>query len=120
MICCGTKLQVADNSGAKIVECIHLYQMQKTASVGDFVLVSVKQTSPKTKVDRGGVYKALVVETRARLHRRDGTSVRFGRNAVVLFSPQGNPIGTRIHGCVTYELRRIQETKILSLASTVI
>jgi len=120
MIYPGTKLQVADNSGAKLVECIQLLQMQKTASVGDFLLISVKQVTPKAKIDRGGVYKALVVETRSGINRRDGTSVRFGRNAVVLFSPQGNPIGTRIHGCVTYELRRIQETKILSLASTVL
>ena len=120
MIQVGTKLQVSDNSGAKLVECIKVFKKMKTASIGDFILISVKQAIPKAKVDRGGIYKAIVTESRQGIHRRDGSCLRFGRNAVVLFSPQGNPIGTRIHGCVPYELRRVQEAKILSLASTVL
>jgi large subunit ribosomal protein L14 len=122
MIRVGTQLQVSDNSGAKLVECIKVLNKLQVASIGDFILISVKQTlsKQKTKVDRGGIYKALVVETRQGIQRKDGTRLKFGRNSVVLFSVQGNPLGTRIHGCVTYELRRIQEAKILSLASTVL
>jgi large subunit ribosomal protein L14 len=122
MIHIGTRLQVSDNSGAKIVECIKILNKLQSASIGDTIIISVKDTiaKQKSKVEKGGVYKALIVETVKGVRRKDGSSLKFGRNSVVILSPQGIPIGTRILGLVTYELRRKNHSKILSLASLVL
>jgi large subunit ribosomal protein L14 len=122
MIQIGTRLQVSDNSGAKIVECIKVLNKLKFASIGDIIIISVKDTIPKqkSKVEKGGIYKALIVETVQGAQRKDGSSIKFGRNSVVILSQQGIPIGTRILGLVTYELRKKNQSKILSLASHVV
>ena len=122
MIQIGTRLQVSDNSGAKSVECIKILNKLKSASIGDIIVISVKNTisKHKSKVDKGGIYKALIVETLNGAQRKDGSSIQFGRNSVVLLSQQGGPIGTRILGLVTYELRKKNQSKILSLASYVL
>jgi large subunit ribosomal protein L14 len=122
MIQIGTRLQVSDNSGAKVVECIKVLNNLKSASIGDIIVISVKDTIPKqkSKVEKGGVYKALIVETVQGTQRKDGSSIKFGRNSVVILSQQGIPIGTRILGLVTYELRKKNQSKILSLASYVL
>jgi large subunit ribosomal protein L14 len=125
MIHIGTRLQVSDNSGAKIVECIKVLnagRSPKSASIGDIIIVSVKETiaKQKSKVEKGGIYKALIVETVTGVQRKDGSVLKFARNSVVILSPQGTPIGTRILGLVTYELRKRNQSKILSLASLVI
>ena len=89
--------------------------------IGDIIVISVKEAiaKQKSKVEKGGVYKALIVETKKGVKRKDGSLVRFSQNAAILLSPQGNPIGTRILGRVTYELRKQNQTKVLSLASYV-
>jgi len=122
MIQVGTRLQVSDNSGAKLVECIKVLNNIKSAAIGDFIIISVKETiaKQKSKVEKGGVYKALIVETVKGIQRKDGSSIQFGRNSVVILSQQGIPIGTRILGLVTYELRKKNQSKILSLALDVI
>lgn len=122
MIHIGTRLQVSDNSGAKLVECIKILNKLPFASIGDTIVVSIKETiaKQKSKVDKGGVYKALIVETVNGVQRRDGSSLKFGRNSVVVLSSQGIPVGTRILGLVTYELRKRNQSKILSLASVVV
>ncbi len=122
MIHIGTRLQVSDNSGAKTVECIKILDKLQSASIGDTIIISVKDTiaKQKSKVEKGGIYKALIVETVKGIRRKDGSALKFGRNSVVILSPQGTPIGTRILGIVTYELRRKNQSKILSLASLVV
>jgi large subunit ribosomal protein L14 len=122
MIMIGTRLQVSDNSGAKIVECIKILNNLQSASIGDIIIVSVKETiaKQKSKVEKGGVYKAIIVETVKGVQRKDGSVLKFSRNSVVILSPQGAPIGTRILGLVTYELRKRNQSKILSLASIVV
>lgn len=128
MIHIGTRLQVSDNSGAKIVECIKVLKCsssggaRSSASIGDTIIVSVKETiaKQKSKVEKGGIYKALIVETVSGVQRKDGSLLKFARNSVVILSAQGTPIGTRILGLVTYELRKRNQSKILSLASLVV
>lgn len=125
MIQVGTRLDVSDNSGAKKVECIKILNrsgLGPSGSIGDQIIISVKETiaKQKSKVLKGGVYKALIVETVKGVQRKDGSGVQFNRNSVILLSQQGLPIGTRIQGFVTYELRKKNQSKILSLASTVI
>jgi large subunit ribosomal protein L14 len=122
MILVGTRLQVSDNSGAKIVECIKVLNKLQSASLGDIIIVSVKETiaKQKSKVEKGGVYKALIVETAQGLQRKDGSVIQFARNSVVILSAQGTPVGTRILGLVTYELRKRNQSKVLSLATTVV
>ena len=125
MILVGTQLNVSDNSGAKIIECIKILGKKSSsfASIGDIIVVSVKEITGKSKntrkVEKGGIYKALVIETKKGIKRKDGSILRFHRNAALLLSDQGNPIGTRILGNVTYELRKKNQTKVLSLASRV-
>lgn len=123
MIIIGSQLKVSDNSGAKIVECIKILGKKSNsfAMIGDIIVISVKEAiaKQKSKVEKGGVYKALIVETKKGVKRKDGSLVRFSQNAAILLSPQGNPIGTRILGRVTYELRKQNQTKVLSLASYV-
>lgn len=122
MIQVQTNLEVADNSGAKQVQCIKVIggSKRKVASVGDVIIVSVKKAIPRGKVKKGDVQRALIVRTAKEIHRPDGSSVRFDSNAVVLVNKDGEPIGTRIFGPVTRELRAKNYLKILSLAPEVI
>ena len=122
MIQVQTKLEVADNSGAHRVQCIRVLggTKRRTASVGDLIVVSVKEAIPRGRVKKGDLHKAVVVRTAKEIHRPDGTSIRFDRNAAVLITPQGEPIGTRIFGPVTRELRARQYMKIISLAPEVL
>ncbi len=107
MIQMQTNLDVADNSGARRVQCIKVLGGSKrmTASVGDVIVVSVKDAIPRGKVKKGDIHRAVIVRTAKEIRRPDGTTIRFDRNAAVLLSPQGEPIGTRIFGPVTRELR---------------
>ena len=122
MIQVQSNLEVADNSGAKQVQCIKVIggSKRKVASIGDVIIVSVKKAIPRGKVKKGDVQRALIVRTAKEIHRPDGSSVRFDTNAVVLVNKDGEPIGTRIFGPVTRELRAKNYLKILSLAPEVI
>jgi large subunit ribosomal protein L14 len=122
MIQMQTNLDVADNSGARRVECIKVLGGSKrmTAGVGDVIVVSVKDAIPRGKVKKGDVHRAVIVRTSKEIRRPDGSSIRFDRNAAVLLSPQGEPIGTRIFGPVTRELRAKKFMKIISLAPEVL
>ena len=117
-----TNLEVADNSGAKRVQCIKVLgsSMRRTATVGDVIVVSVKEAIPRGRVKKGDIHKAVIVRTKRDIHRPDGTSIRFDTNAAVLVNPQMEPIGTRIFGPVVRELRAKQHVKILSLAPEVL
>lgn len=122
MIQVETTLEVADNSGARQVQCIKVIggSKRKTASVGDVIIVSVKKAIPKGKVKKGDVQRALIVRTAKEIHRPDGSSIRFDTNAAVLVDKDGEPIGTRIFGPVTRELRAKNFVKIMSLAPEVL
>ena len=122
MIQSETKLNVADNTGAKIVECIKVLGGSKYryASVGDTIVVSVKAAIPNGKVKKGSVHRAVVVRTRKSIYRNDGSHVKFDNNAAVLTDEKGELIGTRIFGPVTRELRTKGHTKIISLAPEVL
>ena len=122
MIQVQTELQVADNTGAKRVECIKVLggSKRRYAGVGDLIVVSVKDALPNGKVKKGSVHKAVVVRVKKGIHRDDGSKVRFDNNAAVLTDDKGEPIGTRIFGPVTRELRSRGQMKIISLAPEVI
>ncbi|WP_407050649.1 50S ribosomal protein L14 [Methyloraptor flagellatus] len=122
MIQMQTNLDVADNSGAKRVMCIKVLggSMRKYASVGDIIVVSVKEAIPRGRVKKGDVMKAVVVRVSKDIRRPDGSVIRFDRNAAVLINNQKEPIGTRIFGPVPRELRAKNHTKILSLAPEVL
>ena len=117
-----TNLEVADNSGARRVQCIRVLggSKRKTASIGDVIVISVKEAIPRGRVKKGDVHKAVIVRTRMAIRRNDGSMVRFDRNAAVLISKEGEPIGTRIFGPVTRELRSKGYMKIISLAPEVL
>jgi large subunit ribosomal protein L14 len=117
-----TNLDVADNSGARRVMCIKVLggSKRKYASVGDIIVVSVKEAIPRGKVKKGDVMKAVVVRTAKDIRRADGSVIRFDRNAAVLINGQGEPIGTRIFGPDTRELRAKNHMKIVSLAPEVL
>ncbi len=117
-----TNLEVADNSGARRVMCIKVLggSKRKYASVGDIIVVSVKEAIPRGKVKKGDVMKAVVVRTAKDIRRADGSVIRFDRNAAVLSNAQGEPVGTRIFGPVTRELRAKNHMKIVSLAPEVL
>ena len=117
-----TELNVADNTGARIVECIKVLggSKRRYASVGDIIVVTVKDAIPNGKVKKGSVHKAVVVRTRKAIHRNDGSKVKFDNNAAVIIDDNGEPIGTRIFGPVTRELRTKGQTKIISLAPEVL
>ena len=121
MIQIQTELMVADNTGAKRVECIKVLggSKRRYASVGDIIVISVKDAIPKGKVKKGAVHKA-VVDAQEKGYRDDGSKVQFDTNAVVLTDDKGEPIGTRIFGPVTRELRSRGHTKIISLAPEVL
>ena len=122
MIQMQSNLDVADNSGAKRVQCIKVLggSKRRFASVGDIIVVSVKEAQPRARVKKGDVHRAVIVRTASDIRRADGTVIRFDRNAAVLISPQGEPIGTRIFGPVTRELRAKKFMKIISLAPEVL
>ena len=122
MIQVQTELNVADNTGAKRVECIKVLggSKRRFASIGDIIVVSVKDAIPKGKVKKGSVHKAVVVRTKKGIYRNDGSKVKFDNNSVVLTDDKGEPIGTRIFGPVTRELRSKGQTKIISLAPEVL
>ena len=122
MIQMQTNLEVADNSGARRVQCIKVLggSKRKTASVGDVIVVSIKDAIPRGRVKKGDVHRAVIVRTAFPIRREDGSVIRFDRNAAVLLSAQGEPIGTRIFGPVTRELRAKNFMKILSLAPEVL
>ncbi len=122
MIQMQTNLDVADNSGAKRVQCIKVLggSKRKYASIGDTIVVSVKEAIPRGRVKKGQVMKAVVVRTAKGVRRPDGSIIRFDRNAAVLVDPQGEPVGTRIFGPVTRELRAKKHMKIVSLAPEVL
>lgn len=122
MIQVQTNLDVADNSGAKRVQCIKVLggSKRRYASVGDIVVVSVKEAIPRGRVKKGEIVKAVVVRTSKDIQRADGSTIRFDRNAAVLVDAQLEPIGTRIFGPVTRELRAKKHMKIISLAPEVL
>jgi len=122
MIQVESNLDVADNSGARRVQCIKVLggSKRKYASVGDVIVVSVKEAIPRGRVKKGDVAKAVVVRTAKDIRRPDGSAIRFDRNAAVLINQQGGPIGTRIFGPVTRELRAKRYMKIISLAPEVL
>ena len=122
MIQVQTELSVADNTGARVVECIKVLggSKRRTASVGDQIVVSVKDAIPNGKVKKGEVHKAVIVRTKYSIHRNDGSKVKFDNNAAVIVDEKGEPMGTRIFGPVTKELRSKGQTKIISLAPEVL
>ncbi len=122
MIQTQTRMAVADNSGAKELYCIRVLggTRRKYASVGDVVIVSVKEAMPNSKVKKGEVHKAVVVRTRRAVRRQDGSYIRFDDNSAVLINNQMEPIGTRIFGPVARELRARKFMKIVSLAPEVL
>lgn len=117
-----TKLDIADNSGAKKVQCIKVLggSKRKYAAVGDVIVVSIKEAIPRGRVKKGDIHKAVIVRTSKEIRRVDGSAIRFDNNAAVLINNQFEPIGTRIFGPVTRELRAKNFMKIISLAPEVL
>ncbi len=122
MIQMQTNLDVADNSGARRVQCIKVLggSHRTIANVGDIIVVSIQEAIPRGKVKKGDVHRAVIVRTAKEIRRPDGTAIRFDTNAAVLINKQGEPIGTRIFGPVTRELRGKKFMKIISLAPEVL
>ena len=122
MIQMQSNLDVADNSGARRVQCIKVLggSKRKYASVGDVIVVSVKEAIPRGRVKKGDVRKAVVVRTAKEVRRDDGTAIRFDRNAAVILNNNNEPVGTRIFGPVVRELRGKNFMKIISLAPEVL
>ena len=122
MIQMQTNLDVADNSGARRVQCIKVLggSKRKYASVGDIIVVSVKEAIPRGRGKKGDVRKAVVVRTAKEVRREDGTAIRFDRNAAVILNNSNEPVGTRIFGPVVRELRAKNFMKIISLAPEVL
>jgi large subunit ribosomal protein L14 len=122
MIQVQSNMDVADNSGARVVQCIKVLggSKRKVASVGDVIVVAVKEAIPRGKVKKGDVQKAVIVRTKKEIRRKDGSAIRFDTNAAVLIDKEGEPIGTRIFGPVTRELRGKKFMKIISLAPEVL
>ncbi len=122
MIQMQTRLEVADNSGAKEVMCVKVLggSKKRSAAIGDIIIVSIKEAHPNSKVKKGDVAKAVVVRTKHKLRRPDGSYIRFDVNSAVLINAAKEPIGTRIFGPVARELRSKQFVKIVSLAPEVL
>ncbi len=122
MIQAETKLKVADNSGAKIILCITPLGggVGKTASIGDIISATVKQSDPESKIPKGKVVRAVIVRTKKEIRRKDGSYIRFDENAAVIIDRQGEPVGTRVFGPVARELRELKFMKIVSLAPEVL
>jgi len=123
-----TMLDIADNTGVKVAQCIKVLgrsgarnkHTRPTASVGDIVCVAIKKSLPSCQLDNKKVYRCVIVRTRSPLGRADGSYVRFDSNAAVFIDGEGNPVGTRIFGAVARELREKNFMKIISLASEVV
>ena len=122
MIQMQTNLDVADNSGARRVQCIKVLggSKRRFAAVGDIIVVSIKEAIPRGRVKKGDVHRAVIVRTAKEIRRIDGSAIRFDRNAAVLINKQNEPIGTRIFGPVPRELRAKNHMKIISLAPEVL
>ena len=122
MIQMQSNLDVADNSGARRVQCIKVLggSGRKTAAVGDIIVVSIKEAIPRGRVKKGDVHRAVIVRTSKEVRRNDGTCIRFDKNAAVLVNKSNEPSGTRIFGHVTRELRGRKFMKIVSLAPEVL
>ena len=122
MIQMQSHLFVADNSGARKIQCIKVLggSKRRFASIGDIITVSIKDAIPRAKVKKGEIFKAVVVRTKKDFGRADGTTIRFDKNAAVLHDKQDEPIATRIFGPVTRELRTKKFMKIISLAPEVL
>ena len=122
MIQMQSNMDVADNSGARRVQCIKVLggSKRRTAGVGDIVVVSVKEAIPRGRVKKGDVQRAVIVRTRYDIQRPDGSVIRFDKNAAVLINKNNDPIGTRIFGPVVRELRAANHMKIISLAPEVL
>lgn len=122
MIQMQSRLNVADNSGAREVQCIKVLggSMRRYAALGDIIVVSIKEALPNSKVKKGDVAKAVIVRTRSKIARPDGSFIQFDDNSAVLINNQKEPIGTRIFGPVARELRAKQFMKIISLAPEVL
>ena len=122
MIQMQTNLDVADNSGARRVQCIKVLGGSKrmSAGIGDTIVVIVKEAIPRGRVKKGDVMRAVIVRTAKEIRRNDGSVIRFDRNAAVLVNNSGEPVGTRIFGPVTRELRATNHMKIVSLAPEVL
>ena len=122
MIQMETQLEVADNSGAKVVKCIKVLggTKKRTAGLGDVIVVSVQKASPGSAIKKGAVTRGVIVRTRKATRRSDGSYVRFDTNALVVTDNDGNPRGTRIFGAVARELRDRRYMKIVSLANDVV
>jgi len=117
-----TEIDVADNSGAKLLRCIKVLggSKRRYASIGDIIVVSIKEAIPRSKVKKGDVKKAVIVRTKKEIKRSDGSTIKFDENSAVLINEQGEPIGTRIFGPVARELRAKKYVKIISLAPEVL
>ena len=122
MIIAETRLQVADNSGAQEVQCIKVLggSKRRSANIGDVIVVSVKKAMPRGKVKKGDVRRAVIVRTAYGVKRKDGSAIRFDKNAVVLLNTNNEPVGTRVFGPVARELRGQGFMKIVSLAPEVL
>lgn len=122
MIQAQTRLKVADNSGAKLLSCIKVLggSRRRYASVGDIIVVSVKEAMPNSKVKKGDVVRAVIVRTAKEIRRTDGSYIKFDDNSAVLITQQKEPVGTRIFGPVARELRAKNFMKIISLAPEVL
>ena len=122
MIQMRSRLEVADNSGARSVMCVKVLggSKRKYASIGDIIVVSVKEAIPRGRVKKGDVLQAIVVRTSSAIKRKDGSVIRFDKNAAVIVNKQSEPIGTRIFGPVPRELRAKNHMKIISLAPEVL
>ncbi len=122
MIQMQTRLHVADNSGARELMCIKVLggSQRRYASIGDVIVCSVKDALPNSKVKKGDVVKAVIVRTKSKMRRQDGTYIRFDDNSAVLVKTDNEPVGTRIFGPVVRELRAKSFTKIISLAPEVL
>ena len=122
MIQAETKLKVADNSGAKLLTCIKVLggSKRRYASIGDIIVVAVREAMPNSKVSKGSVMKAVIVRTSKEIRRPDGSHIKFDDNSAVLINAQNEPIGTRIFGPVARELRAKKFMKIISLAPEVL
>ena len=122
MIQVQTELFGADNTGAKRIECIKVLggSKRRYASIGDTIVVSIKEAIPRGKVKKGSVHRAVIVRTKQGIFRKDGSKVKFDNNAAVLIDEKGEPLGTRIFGPVTKELRSKGQMKIISLAPEVL
>ena len=122
MIQMQSRLDVADNTGAKLVQCFKVLggSKRKYAGIGDIIIGSVKKSIPTANIKKGAVVRGVIVRTRSDIARRDGSRVRFDSNALVLIDKDGNPLGTRIFGAVARELRQKNFMKIISLANEVV